>query len=265
MRINSLHSTALIIIVLLSGCSMITPPPSLEPGMPRRGITPRSYKMKLAVLNLLDPTGSGGRLSENVSEMLQVALFQTERFELMQRAEVRGTDASNIDAIRKQYQTRLDALVVGSITHFNPTDKTMSLNVNVMNAYGLTMAAKSFVVRYTGTINVDANSEDIGRIAEWIERGFPKLDSGLVLARSGDRITINLGSESGVQRGMWVLIASCGDVIKDPQTGEFLGSDIYVGEAWVSAVNPATCEALVVEANEGKQSEIKVKDKVVFK
>ena len=229
---KSKYITALAIAALLSGCSMVTPPPSLEPGMPRRGITPRSYKMKLAVLNLLDPTGSGGRLSENVSEMLQVALFQTGRFELMQRAEVRGTDPSDIDAIRKQYQSRLDALVVGSITHFNPTEKTMALNVNVMNAYGLTMAAKSFVVRYTGTINVDANSEDIGHIAEWIERGFPKLESGLVLSRSDNRITINLGSDSGVQRGMWVLIASRGDVIKDPQTGEFLGSDIYVGEAY---------------------------------
>ncbi|MFH1417670.1 MAG: hypothetical protein ABII12_05210 [Planctomycetota bacterium] len=233
--------------------------------MPRRGITPRSYKMKLAVLNLLDPTGSGGRLSENVSEMLHVALFETERFELMQRAEVRGTDLNDIDSIRKQYQSRLDALVVGSITHFSPADKTMALNVNVMNAYGLTMAAKTFTVRYAGTINVDADREDITRIAEWIEREFPKLASGLVLSRSDNRITLNLGSGSGVQRGMWALIASRGDIIKDPQTGEFLGSDIYVGEAYVIAVNAATCEALVVDTVEGKTPEIKVDDKVVFK
>ena len=261
----SLVSLVTLVTVSAVGCSMVNPPPSLEPAMPRRGITPRSYKLKLAVLNLLDPTGSGGRLSESVSEMLHVALFETDRFELMQRAEVRGTDSGDIDAIRKQYQTRLDALVVGSITHFNPADKTMALNVNVMNAYGMTMAAKSFTVRYTGTINVDADREDIKKTAEWIEREFPKLESGLVLSWSGNRVTINLGSDSHVQVGMWVLIASRGDVVKDPQTGEFLGRDIYVGEAYVIAVNPATCEALVVDTIDKKPAEIRVNDKVVFK
>lgn len=245
--------------------------------MPRRGITPRSYKLKLAVFNLLDPTRSGGRLSESVAEMLHVALFSTNRFELMQRAELRGTDPSNIDAIKEAYQRTLDALVVGSITHFNPTDRVMTLNINVMNAYGTTMAAKSFPVRYSGTINVDADRADIDAIAEWIERQFPKLASGLVLSRSGNRITINLGAESGVQVGMWVLIASRGDVVKDPKSGEFLGSDIFVGEAYVIAVNAATCEARVVDVLEERQDgsgqvravqrtpEIRVNDKVVFK
>lgn len=247
------------------GCSQVPPPPSLEPVMPRRGITPRSYKMKLAVFNLMDPTGSGGRLSESVSEMLHVALFETNRFELMQRAEIRGVDPGDTERIKREYQSRLDALVVGSITHFNATDRTMALNINVMNAYGSTMAAKSFTIRYTGTINVDADREDIKAIAQWIERMFPKLDAGTVLSRTDNRITVNLGSDSGVQRGMWVLVASRGDVIKDPKTGDFLGSDIYVGEAYVIAVNAATCEALVAPTIEQKNPEIKVHDKVVFK
>lgn len=245
--------------VVSSGCSIL-PPPSIEPKMPRRGITPRSYRLKLAVFNLLDQTGSGGRLSESVSEMLHVALFQTNRFELMQRAEVRGSDPNNIDAIRKRYQNTLDALVVGSITHFKPTQHVMTLNISVMNPYGTTMAADSFEVRYTGTINVDADRRDIDKIADWIEREFPKLASGMVLSRSGNRITINLGGDSGVQVGMWVLIASRGDIIKDPDTGEFLGSDIYVGEAYVIGVNPGTCEAVVVD-----NPVIRVDDKVIFK
>ncbi len=249
---------------MAAGCSL-DPPPSVEPGMLRRGISPRSYKMKLAVFNMQDPTGSGGRLAESVSEMLHVALFETGRFELMQRAELRGTDPGNIDAIRKQYQQSLDALVVGSITHFSPANKTMALNVNVMNAYGTTMAAKSCQVKYTGTINVDADREDIKAIADWLEQQFPKLQSGLVLSRSADRVTINLGGESGAQRGMWVLIASRGDAVKDPKTGELLGSDIYVGEAYIIAVNPATCEAVLVPRADGKAPEIKVNDKVIFK
>jgi hypothetical protein len=261
-RIVGIASLAL--IAASAGCSL-NPPPSVEPGMPRRGIVPRSYKMKLAVFNMQDPTGSGGRLAESISEMLHVALFETGRFELMQRAELRGTDPGNIDAIRRQYQQSLDALVVGSITHFNTANKTMALNVNVMNAYGTTMAAKSFQAKYTGTINVDADREDIKAIADWLEQQFPKLQSGLVLSRSTDRITINLGGESGVQRGMWVLVASRGDAVKDPATGEFLGSDIYVGEAYVIAVSPATCEAVLVQRIDGVMPEIKVNDKVIFK
>jgi hypothetical protein len=134
-----------------------------------------------------------------------------------------------------------------------------------MNPWGTTMAANSFEVRYTGTINVNANREDIVRIAEWIERAFPKLESGLVLSRSADRLTINLGSDSGVHTGMWVLIASRGDMLKDPHTGDPLGSDIYVGEAFVIGVNPGTSEARVVNTAAGRVPQIKVHDKVIFK
>ena len=267
MMVNRNKMVGLVFVVIAAvaaGCSL-DPPPSIEPGMLRRGIAPRSYKMKLAVFNMQDPTGSGGRLAESIAELLHVALFETGRFELMQRAELRGTDPGNIDAIRRQYQQSLDALVVGSITSFNTANKVMALNVNVMNAYGTTMAAKSFQVKYTGTINVDADREDIKAIADWIEQWFPKLQSGLVLSRSNDRVTINLGSESGVQRGMWFLIASRGDAVKDPKTGESLGSDIYVGEAHVIAVNPATCEAILVPRTDGRTPEIKVSDKVIFK
>jgi hypothetical protein len=251
--------------VMAIGCSMVTPPPSIEPKMPRRGVTPRSYKMKLAVFNLQDPTGSGGRLSESVSETLHEALFQTGRFELMTRAELSGIDPGDIRRIQDLYRRVLDALVVGSLTQFNPTDKTMTLNINVMNPYGLTMAARAFTVKYYGTVNVNADAEDIGRIAEWIERKFPKLKDGLILSRSDERVTINLGSNDGVQPGMWVLIAAGGDVVKDPQTGEFLGSDIYVGEAYVVGVDDAKCQALLVRDENKQLPPARVKDKVIFK
>ena len=251
-------------MIAAAGC-LLPPPPSVAPQMPRRGITPRSYKMKLAVFNLLDPTGSGGRLTQSIAETLQVELFKTRRFELMERAEVRGINPADKQRIMMDYRNRLDGLVVGSITHFDTANKTINLNINVMNPWGTTMAANSFEVRYTGTINVDAGRRDITLIAEWTERAFPKLESGLVLSRSADRITLNLGSESGVHTGMWVLVASRGDMLKDPQTGEPLGSDIYVGEAFVIGVNPATSEALVVQTPQGKTPQIKVHDKVIFK
>lgn len=259
-----------------SGCS-IAPPPSIEPMMPRRDITPRSYKMKLAVFNLTDQTGAGGKLTESVSEMLHVALFQTKRFELMQRAEIRGIDSRDTRQIQQDYRNRLDGLVVGSITNFTPADKTMTLNVNVMNPFGTTLAARSFQAKYTGTINVQAGREDVDTIAQWIERAFPKLQSGLVIARpSADRITVNLGSESGVTPGMGLLIAARGNIIKDPNTGEVLGSDIYIGEAYVIAVQDAKCTArlapieVVVNANGRQQAttlvpQVNVNDKVVFK
>jgi hypothetical protein len=248
--------------------------------MPRRGITPRSYKMKLAVFNLQDPTGSGGRLTEGVAESLHVALFETGRFELMQRAELRGIDPGDTRRIQRDYRARLDGLVVGSITHFNTAQKTMTLNINVMNPLGTTMAAKSFDnIRYTGTINVNASREDIERIAEWIDRKFPKLQSGRILSRSSQRrVTLNLGAEDGVQVGMGVLLAAQGDDLKDPETGELLGSDIYVGEAYVVAISPTTCEAALENIYERKKSPdgrlvmmegpmpvVRVGDKVVFK
>ncbi len=267
MRLPRTYGFWLIALATLGtiGCATMGPPPSVEPLMPRRGITPRSYKMKLAVFNLQDPTGSGGKLSESVAEVLHISLFETNRFELMQRAELRGIDPGDTKRIQEQYRDRLDALVVGSITHFDTVKKTVALNVNVMNPYGTTMAAKHFVVKYSGNINVDADRDDIDRIAEWIERSFPKLATGEVISRSSDRITVNLGTDSGVQVGMWMLVASRGDIVRDPQTGEFLGSDIYVGEVYVVAINPATCDARLVRNVNKRIPQIKVGDKVVFK
>jgi len=263
-----------------TGCTMLPPPPSIAPKMPRRSIIPRSYRMKLAVFNLQDPTRSGGKLSERVAEALHVALFETERFELMQRAELRGIDPGDTRRIQEEYRYLLDGLVVGSITHFNTAQKTMTLNINVMNPLGNTVAAKSFdSIRYTGTINVNVSREDIERIAEWIDRKFPKLDSGQVLSRSSRRqVTLNLGSQDGVQIGMGVLLAARGDDIKDPATGDLLGSNIYVGEAYVVAVDAATCEATLENTYERKKASngrlvmmegplpaVRVGDNVVFK
>ena len=274
MPIRSRHKLigTFLLAAVCSGCVTLTPPPSIAPTMPRRGIIPRSYKMKLAVFNLLDPTGSGGKLSESIAETLHVALFQTNRFELMQRAELRGIDASDTRKIQEEYANRLDGLVVGSITHFNTAQKTMTLNINVMNPFGTTMTAQSFEdIRYTGSINVDANRDDIVKIAEWIDRKFPKLEDGSILSLSSNRITINLGSKDGVQVGMWVLVAARGDDIKDPTSGELLSSNIYVAEAWVVAVNPGTCEALLATVSDrntnlkSRRPRVKVGDKVVFK
>ncbi len=253
------------LLTLGTGCA-ITPPPSIQPGMPRRAITPRSYRTKLAVFNLLDPTGSGGRLTEKAAEALAVALFERDRFEVMQRAEVAGVDPANTKEIKEDYGQRLDALVVGSITHFNTADKTMRLNVNVMNPQFTTMAAKTFEVRYTGTINVDVERDGIDRIAEWLERAFPKLSDGTVMARSGENVSLNLGSEDGVQVGMGLLISSHGDIVRDPATGDFLGSDIYVGEAYVVAVDAKKSEArLEPRKLGGAVPEVIVGDKVEFK
>jgi hypothetical protein len=162
----------------------------------------------------------------------------------------------------------------------------MTLNVNVMNPFGTTMAARTFDdIRYTGSINVDADRQDISGIAEWIDRKFPKLEAGLVLSRSGERrITVNLGSEDGVQIGMGVLIAARGDDVKDPQTGELLGSNIYVGEAYVVAVDEGTCEAKLALQSEPQKGadgrpmmadgqllvewvvpNVRVHDKIIFK
>jgi len=259
-------------VVMAAGCTSAPPvPPSVPPEPPRRSILPRSFKMKLAVFNFVDQTRSAGTLTETVPDILSTALFKTGRFELMERAEVRAVDSTDIKKIRTDYQYRLDALVVGAITRFNPDQKTMTVDVRVMVALnGRVLDADSYEVKYAGILNPRADRDDVERIADRIEKAIPTPAGGRVLSRSGERITIDRGAEDGVKRGLGVLIVARGDTVFDTETGDPIGSKIYIGEAYVIAVEPRNCEAQLSQYQRRGRAgtfspNVKVGDGIVFK
>jgi hypothetical protein len=253
-------------LTALGACIMM--PPTLPPETPRRGIRPRSYKMKLAVFNFTDQTGSAGKLIETIPDMLSTELFTTRRFELSERAEIRGIEAREIEKIRSEYKLRVDAFLVGGITRFSVDDKTMTLDVRAINAYnGTVMFASHFDVHYSGVLDVKANREDVAKIAEAVYRAFPELgDPNVrVVSLSGRTVTINLGRQDGVKVGMGALIIARGDTLKDPVSGDELADEIYVGEVYVVEAGDKTSKAIIAQqAVEGTPS-VKLNDAIRFK
>ncbi len=222
----------------LTGCASMMPP-TLPPDSPRRGIRPRSYKMKLAVFNFIDQTGSAGKLVETIPDVLSTELFRTKRFELNERAELRAIDPAEMQKIREEYKHRVDGFLVGSITRFSVEDKTMTLDIRAINAFnGVVMYAGHHDVKYQGTLDVKAQRADIGSIADEIYKGFPELGSpGIrVISISGETVTINVGKDDGVIVGMGGLVIARGDTLKDPITHKELADEIYVGEVFVIEV-----------------------------
>lgn len=256
-------------LLLLIGCSSL--PPTIAPEAPRRGIVPRSYKMKIAVFNFLDQTGSAGKLIETVPDVLSTEMFNTGRFEVKERAGLRVLDQLQQDKIEREYKDELDARLVGSITRFSVDDHLMTLDVRAFNAYnGTVMFAGHFDVHYSGVLDVKADRKDIARISEALYAAFPLLgDPNIRIASvSGETVTINLGEKDGVKTGMGALVTASGDTLKDPVTGEELADAIYVGEVYVVEVSPKSSKAVVAKTVSVKgrgRSAIKLGDAVRFK
>lgn len=258
----------LLMTLLVAGCLSV--PPTYCTKQPRRSIRPRSYKMKLAVFNFIDQTGSAGKLMETIPDVLSTELFTTKRFELKERAELREIDPSKIETTRGQYKFEVDAFLVGSITRFSVDDQTMTLDVRAINAYnGTVMYAGHHDVKYQGVLDVKAERKDIANIAEEIYTAFPKLggSESRVISLSGDNITINLGEKDGAKVGMGALLVASGDTLKDPAHNTSLGHEIYVGEAYIVEVGEKTCKAIVAAKSPTSEEDpaVRLNDSVVFK
>lgn len=259
---------AILLAVGTVGCQTVMPP-SLPPTRPRRPIRPRSYKMKLAVFNFVDQTGSAGKLVQTIPDVLSTELFNTGRFELKERAELRAIQAGKIEEIREKYKFEVDAFLVGSITKFSVNDKTMTLDVRAINAFnGTVMYAGNHSIHYKGVLDVEIEREDVSKVSNEIYVAFPKLDAPnlKVASLSGKMATINVGEADGAKVGMGILLLAHGDSLKDPETGEELGDEIYVGEAYIVEVSEKSCKAILVSTRpEDTATFVKLGDGIRFK
>lgn len=244
----ALVAVSAVCLLMVAACSSL--PPTFCIKQPRRGIRPRSYKMKLAVFNFVDQTGSAGKLIETIPDVLSTELFGTKRFELKERAELREIDPQKMEEQRNKYRYTVDTFLVGSITRFSVDDQTMTLDVRAINAYnGTVMYAGHHDVHYKGVLDVKADRKDIQSIADDIYKAFPVLggSDSKIISLSGDDVSINLGENDGATVGMGALIISGGDTIRDPVSNAALNNEIYVGEAYVVEVTPNMCKAVVAK------------------
>lgn len=270
MKIRRIATALVSVACLLAIAACTSIPPTYVTKPPRRGISPRSYKMKLAVFNFVDQTGSAGKLIETMPDILATELFSTKRFELKERAELREVDPSQMDKIRDKYKYEVDTFIVGAITRFSVEDKTMTLDVRAFNAYnGTVMYAGHHDVHYQGVLDVKAERKDIEAIAEALYRAFPKLGGidSKVVSLSGEYVTINLGEKDGAKIGMGALVIAGGDTIKDPVSHETLAHEIYVGEVYIVEVKEKTSKAVITKpgSHSVEEPSVRLHDGIQFK
>jgi len=73
-------------------------PPLSRTDLPPTYLTPRSQRYRIAVLSFVDQTGRGRNVSEPVADILTTALFETGRFDLVDRRELKSGERAAREA-----------------------------------------------------------------------------------------------------------------------------------------------------------------------
>ena len=260
----------LAVLLLAAGCTNIYKTDRIEEPMlpvstfelPRKEFLPTSLKFRLAVINMVDQTGSAGNLVKTIPDVLTTGLFDTARFDLLDRGQLREKRENDLDQALETMKP--DGLLQGAITQIRPSDKVIICDIRVINRKThAVMYAKSAEMRFTGSLEVQMNRDDINRLSQEIADSFPKMDERQpvkILDISSDTVTISVGTDRGIKSGMAALVYSGGDLTRDLDTSEVLSSVTYLAQVNVTSVLDRMSKA-TIESGGG----LRVGDLVTFK
>jgi hypothetical protein len=193
------------------------------------------------------PAG-GPALIQTVPDALMGILGQSGRFELLESA-------------TEQCDTKL----VGAITAVKDNTATLEMRL-VSCAYEADMAAVSVPVRFTeGAGTLAPNREDLLKAVLTLVGELPDprdIRAGEVVSRRGNIVTVNLGRNDRVVKGMAAFTMAPADPVTDPRTGEVIKDQIITGELYIFAIEDKSCTAYIVQEH---PSVTLVGDNVVFK
>lgn len=192
------------------------------------------------------PAG-GSTLVQTMPDAIAGILGQSGRFEVM----AGGDDC--------------DVLLFGALTAANNGKAT--LDMRLISCFTQSdMSSVTVPVAYTtGSGEIQANRDDLKAAVQKLVGTLPDpkdIKKGVIIARDGQYVTINLGKEDKVMKGMKAFAVTYGDKIIDPKTSDMLGDETFTGDLYVFAVYNRTARALIVTEENTKT---KVGDYVIFK
>ena len=246
-------------------------PVLVAPEAGRPSISPRSYKFRTAVLDFIDQTNSAGDLVRTIPDVLTTTLFDTQRFDIYDRGQLRDKTPSQVEGIinclaKKMGCTdsrdegyQIDGMIIGSITRFSPQEHQMTVDIRLINAQSdAVMFAVQQTLQYQGVLDVKVDRADIDRLSKQIAIAIPKVDDAHIVAKNGDEVTINIGEETAglckamvddapvsepkprkrcpPKKGMAAFVIATGDSLADPGTGDVLASNYIIAEVYITAV-----------------------------
>lgn len=249
---------------------MVQPPPQLiedKPKIPLKTEPPTTppptdqlklvgERMGLAVLPF-QTKGLGTEMGEiNVVEQMMTTFFNLNRFKLFERTQLEKIleeqklgmtgilDASTAAEIGKGIG--VDAIVLGTVTR---AGSHIGIDARLID----TETAE--IITAQDEMSVRTSIQDlknmINRLATKISEDLP-LVAGYVINVDGDRLTLDIGANQGLKKGMKCIVYSEGKDIIHPMTKKVLGKETAeLGEVKLIQVYPEYSVGQVFKANAG--------------
>lgn len=200
-----------------------------------------------APLSLSAIPAGGATLVQTLPDAIIGVLAQSGRFEVM----AGGNEC--------------DVLLSGSIT--GASGGTATLDMRLISCFTKSdMASVTVPIRYSaGAGEIAASRDDVKAAVQKLVGALPdprEIKKGIIVARDGNFVTINLGKEDKVMKGMKAFAVTYGDRVIDPKSGDMLGDETFTGDLYVFAVYNRISRAYIVPE---PGTSLKVGDYVIFK
>ena len=229
------------------------PRPKITPPEPIKLVGER---MGIAVLPF-ETKGFGRSIGDiNVVEQMMTTFYSLDRFKLFER-----TQLEKILEEQKLGQTGIlnaataaeigkgigvDAIVLGSVT---TAGSNIAINARLIDTETAEIIAAQDEMSRRTTIQDLKNM--ITRLARKIAQDLP-LVQGYVISVDGDKLTLDIGSNKGIKKGMKCIVYREGKEIIHPMTKKVLGKETEeLGEVKLIAVYPEYSVGHVVLSKAG--------------
>lgn len=229
----------------------------------------------------------GGGAVQSIPDAFSSVLFDSGRFDLYDVGQLKNRTLADTDktlVVLKQmyaaWSARLkaegqqkieldrysfpDAVLTGAITSIDA--KEMTLDVRLINfASDDVMFATSALVKVTNAgSELKLDRDDLRKLAQKLIGALPSphdLKKAQIVQREGEIVTLNVGREDRIIKGMNAFVVTYGDKVVDPSTGDTLGDETFLGELFVFSVYPRTAKARIFN----NAPAVRVGDYVIFK
>ncbi len=208
-------------------------------------------KTKIAVLDfqLQGKQFSSEDMGKIVAEWFITAMVREGRFDVVERRMLQKVlseqklamsgvvDATSATQIGKLLGVKV--IITGSVMNLR--------NITEINARIIDVESASIIAAESVKSRATADLQDlVVEMSHKIMKNFPL--EGYVVNRSGESVTLDLGTRTGVKSGMKFIVFKEGQVIKHPKTGEVLDVErIQTGIISITSVMQKICKATITE------------------
>ncbi len=207
-----------------------------EPGIKLVG-----ERMSIAVFPFLNK-GASKNLGEIVLDKFITALFNLERFKVIERSQLERIlaeqklglsgiiDASTAAEVGKGIG--VDAIVLGSVA-LGTDGSSVSLDARAIDTESATIIVAHDA--YTSRSDAQSVKAAVDNLVVKFEKSIPLVEGYIIRANNTLSIMLDTGRNYGLSKGMKCIIYSEGEEVKHPITGEVMGKETtIVGEVLIT-------------------------------